>query len=96
MTDEKQEIFTTFMNEFVKLNVNQKKEELMEKQKVILTFLLKYVSENGIQFHLYKSKEIIDVHTDKSTTDDYFEAMMVYLQNIEELIGAILKSNLLN
>lgn len=90
MIEEKQKIFTSFMDEFVKLNVNQKNNEIIEKQKVILAFLLKFASERGIQFEFLKSKEIVDIEGNNGTNEDYLEAMMVYSQNIEELIGLIL------
>lgn len=61
-----------------------------EKQKVILAFLLKFASERVIQFEFLKSKEIVDIEGNNGTNEDYLEAMMVYSQNIEELIGLIL------
>lgn len=92
MIEEKQKIFTAFMDEFVKLNIDQKNNEIIEKQKVILAFLLKFAAKRGIQFEFLKSKEIIDIENNKGTNEDYLEAMMVYSQNIEELIGLILGS----
>lgn len=92
MIEEKQKIFTAFMDEFVKLNIEQKNNEIIEKQKVILAFLLKFVAEHGIQFEFLKSKEITDIEGNKGSNEDYLEAMMVYSQNIEELIGLILGS----
>lgn len=92
MIEEKQKIFTSFMDEFVKLNVDQKNNEIIEKQKVILAFLLKFAAERGIQFEFLKSKEIADIEGNNGTNEDYLEAMMVYTQNIEELIGIILEN----
>ena len=86
MIEEKQKIFTSFMDEFVKYS------EIIEKQKVILAFLLKFAAERGIQFEFLKSKEISDIEGNNGTNEDYLEAMMVYTQNIEELIGLILGS----
>lgn len=80
------------MDEFVKLNINQKNSEIIEKQKVILAFLLKFAAERGIQFEFLKSKEISDIEGNNGTNEDYLEAMMVYTQNIEELTGLILGS----
>ncbi len=48
MIDEKQKTFMAFMNEFVKLNIEQKNNEIIEKQKLILAFLLKYAAKQGI------------------------------------------------
>lgn len=92
MIEEKQKIFTSFMDEFVKLNIDQKNNEIIEKQKVILAFLSKFAAERGIQFEFLKSREITDIENNKGTNEDYLEAMMVYSQNIEELIGLILGS----
>lgn len=92
MIEEKQKIFTAFIDEFVKLNIDQKNNEIIEKQKVILAFLLKFAAERGIQFEFLKSKEITDIENNKGTNEDYLEAMMVYTQNIEELLGLILGS----
>ena len=92
MTEEKQKVFTEYMEEFVKLNIEQKNNEIIEKQKVILAFLLKYASDHGIQFEFLKSKEIIDIEDNNGTNEDYLEAMMVYTQNIEEILGLILAS----
>lgn len=92
MEEEKQKVFTDFMNEFVKLTIEQKNSEIIEKQKTILAYLIKYATENGIQYELLKSKEINDIDNN-GTNEDYLEAMMVYLQNIEELIGLIIQTN---
>ena len=92
MIEEKQKVFTAFMDEFVKLNIDQKNNEIIEKQKLILTFLLNFVAEHGIEFEFLKSKEVTDIEVNNATNEDYLEAMMVYTQNIEELIGLILQS----
>ena len=93
MIDEKQEVFNAFMNEFVKLNKEQKNKEIIEKQKEIVTFLWRIASDYGINFEFLKSKEINDVEQKIGTDEDYLEAMMVYSQNIEELLGAIFEKN---
>lgn len=92
MIEEKQKVFTTFMDEFVKLNIDQKNNEIIEKQKLILALLIKFADEHDIKFKFLKSREIIDVEGNNGTNEDYLEAMMVYTQNIEELIGLILQS----
>ena len=90
MIEEQQQIFTAFMNGFLKLTAEQKNKELIEKQKTIIAFLLKYVTEHGIEYNFLKSKEITDIKRPICTDEDYLEAMMVYIENIEELIGTIL------
>ncbi len=92
MIKEKQEVFASFMDEFVKLNIKQKNNEIIEKQKVILTFLIKFAQEHGIEFEFLRSKAINDAEENIDSTEDYLETMMVYTHNIEELIGLILGS----
>lgn len=89
---EKQEIFTNFMDEFVKLSPEQKNIEIVEKQKSILAYLLTYATEHNIEFEFLESKEINDIYGDDGTYEDYLEAMMVFTENIEEIVGAILSS----
>ena len=92
MMEEKQKVFTEFMDQFVKLNIDQKNNEIIEKQKLILAFLLKFAAEHGIEFEFLKSREISDIDGNNGTNEDYLEAMMVYTQNIEEILGLILGS----
>lgn len=88
--EDKQKVFASFMDEFVKLDISRKNNEIVEKQKLILAFLIKFATEHGINFEFLKSKEISDIEDNTGTNEDYLEAMMVYTQNIEELIGIIL------
>ncbi len=92
MIEDKQSVFTSFMNEFVKLDINAKNIEIIEKQKIILAMMLKFIEEHGISYEFLKSKEINDIYGNNGTNEDYLEAMMVYTHNIEELIGLILDS----
>ena len=87
--DDKQKVFSQFMDEFVKLNINQKNTEIIEKQKLILAHLIKYAAQKGIVFEFLKSREINDISDYNGSNEDYLEAIMVYTHNIEELIGII-------
>lgn len=91
--EDKQVVFTNFMDEFVKLDINQKNKEIVEKLKLMLLFLIDYSKRIGIEYEFLRSKEISDIEDGKGTNDDYLEAMMVYLHNIEELIGIVLQNN---
>ena len=92
MIEEKQQIFDEFMEEYKKLDSSLKKDELIEKLQSILAYLTLYAANNNIDFIPLKSKEINDLENNP-TDDDYYEAMMVYCQNIEELMGLILLVN---
>ncbi len=92
MMEEKQQIFTAFMDEFVLLTTEQKNHEIVEKQILILTLLQKFANEHGIEFQFLRSNEIYDITDNNGTNEDYLEAIMVYTHNIEELIGLILQN----
>lgn len=86
----KQEIFDKFMNEFVKLDYKTKNVEIFDKLKNILIQLINIAKEKNIEYDILKSKEINDILSYKATNEDYQEAIMVYVENIEEMIGLIL------
>lgn len=88
----RQQLFDNYISEFVKLDHDAKNKEIIEKQKVIMALLAKYAMNKNISFNFLKSKEINDLINEQVTNDDYLEAIMVYMQNIEELIGTILKN----
>lgn len=90
MFEEKQAVFNEFMEEFVKLDKETKNKEIIEKEKTIIAYLMNYAEERNLDYDLLANKEIKDILDGNGTDDDYIEAMMVYLHNIEEIIGAIL------
>ena len=85
----KQEVFNAYMEEFKQLDVSQKQDEVIDKLKNILAYFTLYANNNDINYELVKSKELSDL-SDNPTTDDYYEAIMVYLENIDEIAGSIL------
>ena len=86
--NDNQELFTKYMEEFKKLDSKTKKSELLEKVKALYTYINVYATSNDINYVPIKSGEINDL-TDNPTDDDYVEAIMVYIQNIEELLGLL-------
>ena len=89
---DKQVVFDEFMNEFIKLTPDQKSHEILEKEKVLLAFLINYAESHDIPYTFLKSKEINDVLGNNSNTNDNLEALMVYTHNIEEIIGNIINN----
>lgn len=82
MIEDKQQIFLEYVNLFSKLNKEQKCNEILEKQKVILEFLIKYANEKNIQYKLLIKDDVKDY--------DDLDNIMIYMHNIEELIGILL------
>lgn len=82
MIEDKQQIFLEYVNLFSKLNKEQKCNEILEKQKVMLEFLIKYANEKNIQYKLLTKDDVKDY--------DDLDNIMIYIHNIEELIGILL------
>lgn len=82
MIENKQQIFLEYVNLFSKLNKEQKCNEILKKQKVMLEFLIKYANEKNIQYKLLTKDDVKDY--------DDLDNIMIYMHNIEELIGILL------
>lgn len=67
---------------FIFFNKEQKCNEILEKQKVMLEFLIKYANEKNIQYKLLTKDDVKDY--------DDLDNIMIYMHNIEELIGILL------
>lgn len=83
MKENKKEIFIEYMNEFSKLNENQKNNEIIEKQKFMLNYLIQYAKEHNIDYEFLSGKEL---------NNNSLDEIMIYTENIEEIIGLILNS----
>lgn len=90
MNLEKQQTFNEFMEEYKKLELSQKQDELLDKLKSIFVYLNAYAMQNNIEYTPIKSRELNDLD-EEATVDDYLEVMMVYSQNIEELLGLVIE-----
>lgn len=82
MIEDKQQIFLEYVNLFSKLNKEQKCNEILEKQKVMLEFLIKYANKKNIQYKLLTKDDVKDY--------DDLDNIMIYMHNIEELIVILL------
>ena len=91
MNLEKQQTFNEFMEEYKKLELSQKQDELLDKLKSIFVYLNVYAMQNNIEYTPIKSRELNDLD-EEATVDDYLEVMMVYSQNIEELLGLVIEN----
>lgn len=90
MNLEKQQTFNEFMEEYKKLELSQKQDELLDKLKSIFVYLNVYAMQNNIEYTPIKSRELNDLD-EEATVDDYLEVMMVYSQNIEGLLGLVIE-----
>ena len=87
--EEKQEIFNSYMEEFKKLSIQEKRDEIMKAIKELIAIFQSFANMDNINLEFLKSKEILDI--DKSDTeDDFLEAELVYIENAKNIIGQYL------
>lgn len=90
MIDDKQALFDKYMESFVKLTEEQKIREIVRKQKRMVMMLYEYANKSEIPYEFLKNVEMNDILESNASDKDYLEAMMVFSQNLEELMGVIL------
>jgi len=82
-------VFDKYMDGFIKLSSLEQYKEIIEKEKRIIAILKYYAEQKGLNVELLVNKEMFDINKEPSNKD-YIEAIMVYTQNIEEILGQIL------
>ena len=95
MIEDKQQIFLEYVNLFSKLNKEQKCNEILEKQKVILEFLIKYANEKNIQYKLIGGENSLignyneKINVDMKIQDKYYKIINSNDSNISTYIPTI-------
>lgn len=87
--DETNQAFKEYMEEFKKLSIQEKRDEIMKAIKELIAIFQSFANMDNINLEFLKSKEILDI--DKSDTeDDFLEAELVYIENAKNIIGQYL------
>lgn len=87
--DETKEAFNEYMEEFKKISIQEKRDEIMKAIKELIVIFQGFANMDNINLEFLKSKEILDI--DKSDTeDDFLEAELVYIENAKNIIGQYL------
>ena len=87
--DETNQAFKEYMEEFKKLSIQEKRDEIMKAIKELIVIFQGFANMDNINLEFLKSKEILDI--DKSDTeDDFLEAELVYIENAKNIIGQYL------
>ena len=87
--DETNQAFKEYMEEFKKLSIQEKRDEIMKAIKELIAIFQSFANMDNINLEFLKSKEILDI--DKSDTeDDCLEAELVYIENAKNIIGQYL------
>ena len=87
MKFKKSKDFDNYVEEFKKLSLDEKKKLTIEEFKKIIVLFEKLNQENNNDTEVLFNREILDLNKTNSTEDDYVEAVFVYINTMQELIG---------
>lgn len=80
--------FNNYMEKFKQLNIQDKEEVIIKLLKEELAVLEQLLAHSGIQEKVLFNREILDVRESGYSTDDFLEAILVYIHSIRELIAS--------
>lgn len=83
------EIYDDYIEKYKKLNIYEKREEILEKKRGIIQVLGNFSNINEMLIN----REIIDLNKSVVDEDDYLEGIFVYLNILEDLIANSIKEN---
>ena len=86
MNDEIQLAFKELEETFKLLSTNEKKVEIINSLKEVITLIDALAKREGKELNFLKSKEIDDLESE----DDFLESLLVYVENIKNLLGLYL------
>lgn len=84
MINDSQELFSSLIQEFAKLEAKEKSNEIIEREKIVLNNLVKYAEDKGIDIKLLQPNNL------KDSSDESLNIMMTYLLNIENILNEII------
>lgn len=73
------ENFDEIMKEFVKLNMNLKRQKIIDEIKFLIAYKTKLCMLNNCKFDIIYNKEIGDLNTNDVNEKDFLEALYAYL-----------------
>ena len=96
--DGKKQIFKEYIDNYKTLDVNSKRNELIEAIKEMIVIFDNLSANDNINLEYLKSNEILDINKTDYSEDDFLEAAMVYLEIAKDIIGQYLiqKENIMN
>ena len=88
--DERVEAFNNYINEYKKLSVNEKRDELVDSIKELIVIFDEMSKQDGIEIDYLHSRDILDLKSDNVSEDDYLEACLAYVEIAKDVIGQYL------
>ena len=84
--------FNNYIEEVKKLNIEGKRNELINSVKHLIAIFESLAESDGIKLHFLKNNEIFDLNKNYVSEDDFIEAVLVYLEVAKNLIGEYLEA----
>ena len=88
--DELNIAFNKYIEEYKKLTVLEKREELIKSIKELIAGFEKIASVDNIELHYLRNREINDLKGDSVSEDDFLEGTLVYIEVAKNIIGEYL------
>ena len=88
--DELNKSFNDYVDEFKKLSIGEKRNELIESVKELIAGFEFLANQDNVKLHYLKNKEILDLNNDIVSEDDFLEAAIVYVEVAKNIIGEYL------
>lgn len=88
--EELNQTFNEYMEEFKKLNLKEKRNEIINSIKDLIAIFDKLAEIDGIELHYLKNQEIKDLQKEEVSEDDFLEGELVYIEVAKNMIGEYL------
>ena len=90
MNEELIQTFNNYVNAFKELDISDKRIEIVNSLKEISAFLDAICEKENKNIQFLKSKEIFERNNGEEDENDFLEALLVYIENIKNLLGEYL------
>lgn len=94
MNDELILSFKEYIEEFKKLEIKDKRMEIIESVKEITALVDSLAQSENKSLEFLKSKEITELNEGDESEDDFLEALLVYVENTKNLLGQYLNDKI--
>lgn len=95
--NELQEKFDNFIEAYTRLNTGDKRKEIIEKLRGMITNVMMINQELGRDYNLLINKELIDLNNDFLMEKDFLEGIFVYIHTLDDgindLFDYLIKNN---
>jgi len=88
--DELNLAFTEYVEEFKKLSIVDKRQEIIRAVNEITAMFDALASQEQKQLTFLKSAEVLDLNEGRESEDDFLEALLVYIENAKSVVGEYL------